>query len=95
MEINILTVFKIEVRKYEHHITNIHTKRVNFRQFVGKEGGQYTYLWTVEEFIFEEILAEHEPLLNVLPVDFHVIDGQDLLMVFQTPLWNSNIVLLT
>jgi len=37
MEINILTVFKIEVRKYEHHITNIHTKRVNFRQFVGKD----------------------------------------------------------
>jgi hypothetical protein len=48
-----------------------------------------TYLWTVEEFIFEEILAEHEPLLSVLPVGFHVVDGQDLLMVFQTPLWNS------
>jgi hypothetical protein len=43
----------------------------------------------MEEFIFEEILAEYEPLLSVLPVDLHVIDGQDLLMVFQTPLWNS------
>jgi hypothetical protein len=47
----------------------------------------------VEEFIFEEILAEHEPLLYVLPVGLHVIDGQDLLMVFQTPLWNSIILL--
>ena len=47
----------------------------------------------MEEFIFEEILAEHEPLLSVLPVDLHVIDGQDLLMIFQTPLWNSIILL--
>jgi hypothetical protein len=47
----------------------------------------------VEEFIFEEVLAEYEPLLSVLPVDLHIIDGQDLLMVFQTPLWNSIILL--
>jgi hypothetical protein len=47
----------------------------------------------MEEFIFKEILAEYESLLNVFPVGLHVVHGQDLLMVFETPLWNSIILL--
>jgi hypothetical protein len=47
----------------------------------------------VEEFIFEEILAEYESLLSVFPVGLHVIHGQYLLMVLQTPLCNSTILL--
>jgi hypothetical protein len=47
----------------------------------------------MEEFVFEEILAEYKSLLDVFPIGFHVIHGQDLLMVFQTALWNSIILL--